>query len=620
MNRSELYQEGDVIDGRYEVRNTLGKGGFGIVYLAYDLESQGLVALKTFRGELLADAKARNAFKKESLLWVNLEEHPHILAARWVSEISGRLFVGMDYIAPDAKGRITLHDHLATANGPLDTNQVLGWAIQFCFGMEHAQVRELECHRDIKPRNILIAQDCTLKIADFGLAAAAAIAWSESSGNGDSLVTGTGEVGFSFSIIRTEGRMRCGTPGYMAPEVYRFEGADIRSDIYSFGVVLWQMAVGSRIPPWTVQWRGDRERYGQEIYEQQMAGCLTPIEGLLGPIIARCLRAKPSERYGNFQDLRRALEAIWKQRTGTNFPSLRPEAKTAGFWNNKGGALRALGRHEEAIECFDKALAVDRQYAPAWSNKGAALRALGRHEHAIGCYEKALTIAPEYAAAWINKSNALAAIGRHDEALECFDKALKIAPLSAHAWNNKGIMLGMLGRHEEAIDCYDVALAVDERHADAWHNKGAALGNLGRFEEVIGCMDSALAIDPLCADAWINKSAAFDNLGRYLEAIECCDRALEIDPQNSNAWASKGIAFFPLGRHDETIKCCEKAVTINPRNAKAWFNKALSEDVIRNWHEAVRSYRKFLDLAQPDAVPQIAHSRQRLRELESEPV
>jgi serine/threonine protein kinase len=148
MNKEEIYKKGDVIGGRFEVRNTLGEGGCGVVYLVYDRELKALIALKTFRNELLANPNARNAFKKECLLWVNLEEHPHILAARWVSEVSGRLFVSMDYISPDALGRVNLHHHLAAANAPVDTNLVLGWAIQFCLGMEHAQERGLEYHRD----------------------------------------------------------------------------------------------------------------------------------------------------------------------------------------------------------------------------------------------------------------------------------------------------------------------------------------------------------------------------------------------------------------------------------------------------------------------------------------
>jgi len=104
--KGDLYKKGDVIGGHYEIYGTLGKGGFGVVYLAYQLQTKEVRALKTFRDELLSNVAAREAFKKEALLWVNLEEHPFILAARWVAEFYGRLFVAMDYVAPDEYGRV----------------------------------------------------------------------------------------------------------------------------------------------------------------------------------------------------------------------------------------------------------------------------------------------------------------------------------------------------------------------------------------------------------------------------------------------------------------------------------------------------------------------------------
>jgi serine/threonine protein kinase len=88
MSNDVFYKKGDVIGGKYEVRDTLGNGGFGVVYLVYDQELNVLLALKTFHDELLANPKSRNAFKKKSVLWVNLEEHPHILAARWVGAVA----------------------------------------------------------------------------------------------------------------------------------------------------------------------------------------------------------------------------------------------------------------------------------------------------------------------------------------------------------------------------------------------------------------------------------------------------------------------------------------------------------------------------------------------------
>ena len=613
------YKKGDLIGGKYEVHGLLGRGGFGVVYLAWRPET-GECALKTFRDELLADATAREAFRKEALLWVNLEEHPFILAARLVEEFSGRLFVMMDYIAPDDRGRVSLADHLALADGPLDANQVLKWAIQFCLGMEHAQAHGINCHRDIKPANILITggeygtfevsdsgvitQYGQLKISDFGLAAAAEGTWRRTGGPGGSLVTGGPVGGFGLSLFQTEGKQICGTPGYLAPEVYRGEGADIRSDIYSFGLVLWQMTAGSPVPPFVVPYRGNLEGYIREIYEQQMSGRVPRVDGFLGPIIEQCLCPKPADRYGSFGELRGALEPILERKTGKDpgFEVPLVGEKTAADWNKKGVSLSALGRRKEAVSCYDQALAINPRHAYAWYNKGGALAALGRREEAISCYDQALAIDPRLVQAWYNKGGVLAVLGRHEEAISCYDQVLAIKPRDADAWYNKDCSLAALGRQEEAIRCYEKALAIDLRDADAWYNKGTVLANLGRHEEAIRCCDQALAINPRDAYAWYSKGTVLAALGRHEEAIRCCDKALAIDPRNAYAWSNKGIALAALGRHEEAIRCYEKALAIDPRNADAWYNKGIALAALGRHEEAIRCYEKALAVDPRDAV------------------
>src|SRR5438445_9392426 len=109
---------------------------------------------------------------------------------------------------------------------PLDLNQALGWGIQFCLGMEHAQGHGLECHRDIKPTNILIGPNWTLKIADFGLASAALSALTHGSSQNRSFLTEVKDW-LGFSLIQTKGRIICGTPGYFAPELHTGRPANI---------------------------------------------------------------------------------------------------------------------------------------------------------------------------------------------------------------------------------------------------------------------------------------------------------------------------------------------------------------------------------------------------------
>ncbi len=493
---SELFKKGDVIGGKYEVCRKLGKGGFGIVYLVQDRDTHKVFALKTFRDEFLTNPAARDAFKKEALLWVNLGSHPFIIAAWWVDDVTGRLFVAMEHVAPNAQGCVSLADHLAHVGGGLDTNQVLKWAIQFCFGMEHARMQGVQCHRDIKPDNILITQDGTLKISDFGLAAAAEVALRGASDHTGSVVTGGADGNFGLSLIQSKGKRICGTPGYIAPEVYRCEGADIRSDIYCFGLVLWQMAAGSPMPPFIVRWRGDMNVFLHEIYEQQMSGRVPKTKNHLGSVIERCLRSKPSERYESFDELRVALEPMWERRTGRKFEIPQIGEQTAGFWSNKGASLDTLGRHEEAISCCDKALAIDPRSTQALINKGNVLKKFGRHEEAIGCYDQALAIDPRYTIAWWNNGNVLKILGRHEEAISCYDKALAIDPRCVDAYNSKSVALYHLGRHEEGISCCDKVLAIDPRDAMAWFGKAGFQECLSHWREAMNSYRKFIELAP----------------------------------------------------------------------------------------------------------------------------
>jgi tetratricopeptide (TPR) repeat protein len=592
-----LYKKGDVIGGKYVVERVLGKGGFGIVYLVYAHDVGEMCALKTFRDELLASPIARDAFKKEALLWVNLDRHPFILGARWVEEISGRLFVEMDYVEADAKGRVSLADYLVGTGTPVDSNRMLEWAIQFCLGIEHARAHGIECHRDIKPANILITNDGTLKITDFGLSLAAEAAWRRASGRINAVVTNGTDGNFGFSLMQSGGKRRCGTPGYIAPEVYRCEGADVRSDIYSFGLVLWQMANGSRTPPFIVRWRENMDVFLQEIYDQQMTGYVPPVQQIpLKPVIERCLQPQPTERYGCFEELRKALQPIWEAGAARKFENPQVGERTASFWVNKGAALCALKRGKEAIGCFGMALAIDSLQVGAWIGMGYQYAELGQKKEAIECYDIALAIDPRDATAWNNKGNVLSATRRHEEAIRCYDQSLAIDPRYGNAWNNKGIALEAISRHQEAIACYNKALAIDQRATNAWNNKGGALVALGRYEEAIHCFDNVLMIDPQNAAAFHNKGISFREQRRYKEAVGCFDEALALDPRYADAWNNKGIALVAIDRREEAIDCFDKVLMIDPRYTDAWNNKGKVLELLGRRKEAIGCYDHILEI------------------------
>ena len=526
-----LYRAGDRVGNWYEVIGMLGKGGNGVVYLVLSLSDQQFYALKTFRDEFLASGAAREAFKRELSVWVGLGKHPNILELHKVLEYSGRLFVEMECVF-DWNRRISLQDQLKKRNGPLDSNQSLDWAIQFCFGMEHARACGVVCHQDIKPGNILITSKGTLKIADFGLAAGAVMG--RRGAGGGSFISGGKEGNFGLSLIQVGGKQLCGTPGYMAPEVYRGELPDQRSDIYSFGIVLSQMANGSSAPPFGGQNCAGVENYLELIYRQQMSGLLPRVNGPLRLVITKCLQAEPSHRYGSFRDLRCDLEKILRERTGRTVQAPVADTQTVFFWNHKGCSLVALGRADEAIACFDKALAIEPRAAHNWYNKGTAFYKLGRYKEAGGCFQQALELDANFAQAWSGMGDCYSSFKTHMEACRCYDKALEINPKDFAVWNNRGVTLVELGRLDEAITNFDKALALDPRNAISWAQKANALLKLRRDREAIGCLDNALAIDPRYYPAWFLKAKTEQALGHLREARQSYRNYVSVTPAHSN--------------------------------------------------------------------------------------
>lgn len=578
------FKKGDVIGGEYTIHKLVGRGGFGEVFLAHFSDGKWLCALKTIRSDLLPDPASKEAFKKEALLWVNLEEHPFIVAARAVHEYSRRLFVNMDYITPDANGRVSLADHLACTNGPLDPDDSLKWAIQFCYGMEHSFQRGIKCHRDIKPTNILIAPGGNLKISDFGLALAAEMSWKQ---NTSSVVTENSEGGAGLSLLVTAGKRICGTPGYIAPELLLGAGADVRSDIYSFGLVLWQMAKGSQAPPFHVPFgkAANIDDYLQRVFEQQIKGRIPYAGGATQSVIERCLAPEPSQRYETFSELRLELAQALFRRTGCSVELPKGADRDSRYWTVKGMSLNNLGRHQDAIVCIDKAIELDQHDAYAWSAKGNALVALGRLEEAMTCYDEALRIHPKFAAIWNNKGIVLHKLRRYQEALTFYASALEIDTQDPIFWSNKGKILCVLGRYEEALACCNQILEIDPSLTGAWGHKGQLLGLLGRYGEAIESSTRGLELNPQDVMCWQNTGLALDALGRHDEAIICYTKALEIDPRDHYFWVHKGKALAEVSRFDEAFECFDKALEIEPDHTAALESRRRCFDILRSTSE-----------------------------------
>src|SRR6266571_7786435 len=210
---------------RYRIIEKLGAGGMGEVFLAEDTKLGRKVALKLLALELTQNRDRLNRFDQEAYAASALN-HPNILTIYEMGDEGGRHFIAAEYI-----DGVTLRRRLTTS--PMDLSEVLSVAIQVADALEEAHAAGI-IHRDIKPENIMIRRNGHVKVLDFGLAK---LMESEFGGEAD------GEA-VTRVLVQTDAGVVMGTSQYMSPEQARGKSVDVRTDIWSLGVVLYEMAAG----------------------------------------------------------------------------------------------------------------------------------------------------------------------------------------------------------------------------------------------------------------------------------------------------------------------------------------------------------------------------------------
>ena len=206
---------GKLLDGRYEILEIIGVGGMAVVYKAMDHRLNRLVAVKILKDDYLNDADFRRRFHGESQA-VAMLSHPNIVSVYDVSKNGG-----LDYIVMELIDGITLKQYM-DQRAPLSWRETLHFSMQIAKALEHAHSRGI-IHRDIKPHNVMILKDGSVKVADFGIARIA-------------------------SAQNTLTKEALGSVHYISPEQARGARVDNRSDIYSLGVVMYEMLTGR--PPY----------------------------------------------------------------------------------------------------------------------------------------------------------------------------------------------------------------------------------------------------------------------------------------------------------------------------------------------------------------------------------
>ncbi|MBZ9935479.1 tetratricopeptide repeat protein [Mesorhizobium sp. BR1-1-16] len=217
------------------------------------------------------------------------------------------------------------------------------------------------------------------------------------------------------------------------------------------------------------------------------------------------------------------------------------------------------GAHKQAVESFDRALALRPKMAEVLAAKAAALQAMNRPADAVACYDEALAASPGNAELVYNRATALEALGRQDAAIAGYAAAIAARPDFVEALNNRGVLLQAAGQLEAALADYDRGLAVRPDHVPMLHNRGRLLRDLGRTDAALASLDRAIAAAPGRPDLQNSRGLALLGAGRADEALASFDRGLAMAPADAALRLNKAKALLDLGRLDDVLEALAKA-------------------------------------------------------------
>ena len=560
----------------YRVLEVFGGGGMGVVYRAEDVKLGRAVALKFLPEELGSDPKALERFEREARAASALD-HPNLCAIHEFGEHEGQPFIVMQLL----EGQ-TVRDRLASGEGPLLLEELLDIGIQVSDGLQAAHERGI-IHRDIKPANIFLTNKGVCKILDFGVAKLLEEAPGFSPANlNEEMVEAPAfrsanrdkeEMGLQprseLHLTRTGSAM--GTAGYMSPEQVRGEKLDARTDIFSFGLVLYEMATGQRA------FSGETAAAVHDaiVNKPTVPVCElnSALPGKLVATIDKALEKDRERRYQSATEMRLSLEQVRSgNRAGSRWPltwiagwALLAALAVAGalYWRSR-NAIKLTGNDTIVLSDFSNSTS-----DPIFDD---ALNTALRVE--LGQTPFLNLLAPDKVRGTLKGLNRAAHERLTSElarevCLHTNSKAF-VASSIADAGNHYGIEL-------TAVDCHTgKILAKTGLEAKSRDQVVKMLGVAGfELRRKLGEPQPSLQKfnRPLeeATTSSLEALQAFSQSGiiKYrkgdAEALPFLLRAVEIDPNFASAYASLGSTYFNLGETRRATENVERAYELSDR-------------------------------------------------------
>jgi len=538
----------------YEVINeNKSFGGMGKVILCRSKQNNKYYVLKTFKSEKYNE----KIFKQEIEFTLKLEKHSNIVYTQTAIKEKDKIYMVMELIGKQPKNpqkdkwfANTLADKL---KGQISPKQAFIWAIEFCRGMQYLNSIGLKSHQDIKPANIFITEDNHIKIADFGIA--------------------------SFTSKKKD--IKGGSDGYRSPESYKKDTeCDIRSDIYSFGIVIYE--IFNNVINLTNKIKEIKKYNGKYCNE----------------IIKKCLEDNPNERYQTFVDLEKELTREIKKEVGKDFKVKKSEIKKIKADDSiaKGNGYYIIERYENAIKYYNKAIQLKANSSNAYVNRGLVKRSLGNYKSALADYNRAIKLNPKSASAYNNIGSIKYDKKDYQSAARNFIKAKNLNKNYLDAYYNLGCVYLQLKKYDEAIKNYKKVLSLNFRHYKTYYNVAIIKYNLKQYQYAIKNYKKVIQINPYYLDAYYNLANILLDFKKYDEAIENYNKIIKINPNYWEAYYNMALCYSKLQKYNESISNYNILLTLKPDFMQGYNNKANDECFVKKYREAINDYTQAIKI------------------------
>jgi serine/threonine-protein kinase len=589
--------------GPYEIVSILGAGGMGEVYLAHDARLNRDVAIKVLPADRTLDEAARQRFLREARAASALN-HPNIITIYETDSHDGVAFIAMEYV----RGR-SLAELLQER--PLADTEAIAYATQIADALAKAHAAGI-IHRDLKPGNVMVTEDGLVKVLDFGLAKLESIAKGATAGKG--IGPSSAETASLLSMPGTT----LGTLSYMSPEQARGEATDSRSDIFSFGVVLFEML--TRELPFT----GENLlamlhslHFGAPKDIRYLRPDLPPA---LASIVGHCLQKMPDDRYQNAAEIARDLRS--GKASGMAFAIGSNATSAAGLQTTAQSSAPA-----QSVSSTNVAQTGMQRSRRKWKREGglallvmlAALLAIPALRHRISSlWERpqpagnsaqvtvpdnpfALrTLAQTYLERWDVPDNLDRSITLLNRAIELdHDYAPAYASLT-FAYFEKNRLNADSQWVKQATQSAARAVQLNGDLADARLAAGVAAMMASHNEEGEKEFRKAAELDPKSFKPHFWLGFMFNAAGKAKPAEAELHRALEQAPDNWRARMNLGLLYYKTARYPEAATAWEQVSKLTPDNFIVLNNLAAVYHQLDRYEDAAAVLQRSLQI-KPDA-------------------